>query len=192
MKSLISNDASAIILIEFQNQWTEPGLYHTLIKRQLETRAVIDKTRLLVQESRRRGIKIIHAPLIIDPKNKRGWLAHLTFGAVFTVGTTKAEITSGLYQADDLLVTGRHAFDAFAGSNLEGLIRRNMINTLFLAGFTTDQCVAKTLRTALRKGLNAHLISDCTATMCSVLQKKTEREFYPGVLEAQELLEQLQ
>lgn len=191
MKSLMSNEASAIVLIEFQNQWTEPGLYHSLIRRQLESRGVIDKARLLVRQSRRRGIKIIHAPLIIDPRNKRGWLAHLTFGRVFTAGTTKAEITSGLYQAGDLHVTGRHAFDAFVGSNLEELLRSNGISTPFFAGFTTDQCIAKTLRTALRKGFNAHLISDCTATMCSVLQKKTEREFCQRALGAQELLDQL-
>jgi nicotinamidase-related amidase len=191
MKTLISGDASAIVLIEFQNQWTAPGLYHSLIRRQLESRAVIDKARLLVRELRRRGIKIIHAPLIIDPENKIGWLAHLTFGRVFTVGTTKVEITPGLYEAGDLLVTGRYAFDAFVGSNLEELLRSNGINTPFFAGFTTDQCIAKTLRTALRKGFNAHLISDCTATVCSVLQKKTAREFCQRVLEAQELLEQL-
>ncbi len=180
--------SSALVLIEFQNQWTEPGLYHSLIKRQLESRAVIDNTRKLVNESRGSGIKIIHAPLVIDPQNKKGWLAHLTFGKVFTRGSRNAEITPGLYQEGDLLVQGKYAFDAFLGSNLEEILRSVGARTLFVGGFTTDQCVAKTLRSALQKGFDAHLIPDCTAALTGFLQKKTEREFRERLLGYREIL----
>ncbi|MEW6351187.1 MAG: isochorismatase family cysteine hydrolase [Thermodesulfobacteriota bacterium] len=183
------NSKSGLILVEFQNQWTEPGLYHFLIRRQLQSRGVIQKTRRLVKESRDLGIKIVHAPLVIDPQNKRGLLAHLTFGQVFTLGSRRSEITSGIYEEGDLVVKGRYAFDAFIGSNLEDLLRNNGMRRVFLAGFTTDQCVAKTLRTALRKGFQAYLISDCTATMSRFLQKKTERKFGECALGIEDLLD---
>jgi nicotinamidase-related amidase len=184
----LSISKSAIVLIEFQKQWTDPGLYHTLIKGQLASRKVTDNTRRLVEEARRHGILIVHAPLVIDPLNKRGWFAHLTLGKVFTLGSHKSEITSGLYQEGDLVVKGRYSFDGFIGSDLEELLRSYGVTTLFMCGFTTDQCVAKTLRTSLRKGFDSYLISDCTATMNRFFQRKTERRFGERVLDSTRLL----
>jgi len=184
-----NTDGSAIILIEFQGQWTNKGIYHWLIKGQLTSRNIISNTRTLVEEARKKGIKIIHAPLIIDPAKKKGWLAHLTFAKVFTKDTWKAEITEGLSRESDLLVTGRYAFDAFIGSNMEDLIRYHDIANLFLCGFTTDQCVAKTMRTAIAKGFNCHLVSDCTATINGVFQNMTEKKFKDRVIGHLDIIE---
>jgi len=115
--------------------------------------------------------------LIIDPEHKKGWLARLTFGKVFTKGTRKAEITEGLFKESDIFVTGRYTFDAFVGSDLEQMIEDNDIETLLVCGFTTDQCVAKTMGTAIKKGINSYLVSDCTATMNGFFQWKTERKY---------------
>ena len=180
---------SAVVLVEFQNQWTERGLYHRLIRGKLESRNVLENTRILVREARKNGIKIIHAPLVIDPERKKGWLAHLTSGRVFTKNTWKSEFTEGVYEEGDLVVEGRHAFDAFAGSNLEQLLRDNQIETVFLCGFTTDQCVAKTMKTALKKGFRSFLVSDCTATLNDFLQRRTEKSFQEKVVSSRELLD---
>lgn len=178
----IEKERSAIILIEFQNQWTGKGLYNWLIKGQLTSRNVLANTITLVDEARKKGIKIIHAPLIINPENKKGWLAWLTFGKVFTIGTRKAEIMEGLFKEGDIFVTGRYAFDAFVGSDLEQVIEDNDIEMLLICGFTTDQCVAKTMRTAIKKGIDSYLVSDCTATMNGFFQWKTERKYHGKVV----------
>ena len=178
----IEKSKSAIVLIEFQNQWTTKGLYHWLIKGQLTSRNVLANTITLVDEARKKGVKIIHAPLIIDPENKKGWLAWLTFGKVFTKGTRKSEIMEELFKEGDILVTGRYAFDAFVGSDLEQIIEDNDIETLLVCGFTTDQCVAKTMRTAIKKGIDSYLVSDCTATMNGFFQWKTERKHHDRVV----------
>ncbi len=83
----------------------------------------------------------------------------------------------GLFKEGDTLVTGRYAFDAFVGSDLEQVIEDNDIETLLVCGFSTDQCVAKTIRTAIKKGINSYLVSDCTATMNGFSQWKTERKY---------------
>ncbi len=178
----IEKRKSAVVLIEFQNQWTTKGLYHWLIKGQLTSRNVLANTITLVDEARKKGVKIIHAPLIIDPENKKGWLAWLTFGKVFTKGTRKSEIMEELFKEGDILVTGRYAFDAFVGSDLEQIIEDNDIETLLVCGFTTDQCVAKTMRTAIKKGIDSYLVSDCTATMNGFFQWKTERKHHDRVV----------
>ena len=173
----IEKSKSAVVLIEFQKQWTEKGLYYWLIKGQLNKRNVMQNSQALVKKARNKGFKIIHAPLIIDPKNKKGWLAYLTFGNVFTRGTWKSELSEGFYEEKDHVVKGRYAFDAFIGSDMENILRENNVKNLFLCGFTTDQCVAKTMRTAIEKGFNCYLVSDCTATMNGFFQWKTERKF---------------
>jgi len=170
---------SAVLLIEFQKQWTERGLYNWLIRRQLSERKVLKNTRNLVRNARKKRIKVIHAPLIIDPARKKGWLAFVTFGRAFTLGTWKSEITRGLVGRKDLIVKGRYNFDAFAGSDLESILRKNRIERIFICGFTTDQCVARTMKTMLGKGFDAYLVSDCTATLNGFLQKRAERKF-PG------------
>lgn len=182
---------SAVVLIEFQNQWTDSGLYHRLIRQQLTSRNVIDHTRGFVAEARRRGSHIIHAPLVIDPAHKRGLLANISFGRIFTKGSHGAGITEGIYSSEDLVVEGRYAFDAFLGSNLEGLLHTCEVKTLFMGGFITDQCIAKTLRAALHKGFDAYLIADCTATYSGAVQRRTERHFQSRVLTSNDVLVQL-
>ena len=43
---------SAILLIEFQKQWTDKGLYNWLIKKQLKQRKVLENTKELVEIGR--------------------------------------------------------------------------------------------------------------------------------------------
>lgn len=181
----------AIVLIEFQRQWTDPGLYNWLIRSQLDSRAVLDNARRLVQAARKHGTRVIHAPLVIDPAHKQGWLAHLTLGKVFTKGTPRAELSDGLYEGTDLLVRGRTRFDAFAGSDLEELVRAGGIDHLYFCGITTEYCVAMSMRTALRLGFESTLISDCTATRNHRIQRRIEREFEPKVLSSRETIDRL-
>ncbi len=84
---------------------------------------------------------------------------------------------------------GRYAFDAFIGSDLEDILRGNGIETVFVCGFTTDQCVAKTMRTLMKKGFNAYLVSDCTATINNKIQQKIEQKFV--IVRSDELTKQL-
>lgn len=168
------NSNSAIVLIEYQNQWIKKGLYYSLIKKQLKSRKVLENTHSLVTYARTHGMKIIHAPLVIDPKNKKGWLAYLTFGQIFTKGTWKAAIPEELISENDLFVQGRYSFDAFVGSDLENLIRNNNFDKLYLCGFITNQCIAKTLKTCMIKKIEAYIVSDCTATISNYLQNKSE------------------
>ncbi len=173
---------SAVLLVEFQNQWTQKGFYNRLIKKQLDKRSVIKNTRALVKEARGLGMKIIHAPLVLDPEDKKGWLAFVTFGLVFTRGTKKARISEGFYKKGDLIVEGRYAFDAFVGSNLENILIENEFDNIFVCGFTTDQCIAKTMDAMADKKFNAFLVFDCTATINNFLQKRAEKKFADKII----------
>jgi len=178
----------AILLIEFQKQWIMDGPYKMLIDKQLKSKNVLENTERLVKRARENNFKIIHAPLIIDPKNKKGWLAYLTLGTVFTKGKEKSEFIDGIYNYNDLVVKGRYGFDAFVGSDLEEILIKEKIDRVFVCGFTTDQCVAKTLRTLHKKGFESLLVSDCTATFSYAVQNKVEKEFENRTIKSDEII----
>ena len=152
---------------------------------------MLDYTRQLVRAARDHGAPIIHAPLVIDPANKQGWLAHLTFGKVFSRGTVRAEVTPGLFETADEVVRGRIAFDAFVASDSEELLRAGDIERLYFCGITTEFCVAMTMRSAMRLGLKSTLVSDCTATRNRRIQRRVDRSFEPNLLSSREAIEQI-
>ncbi len=183
---------TAIVLVEFQKQWTEKGLFNQLIKHQLVSRNVVRNTQRLVANAREKSITIIHAPLVVDLYNKKCWLAYLTFGRIFTKDTWKAEIVPGLFvEGDPIAQRGYYnlaAFDAFFESRLEQVLRGHDIKNLFICGFATDQCPVKTLRTALTKGFNPYLVSDCTATFSGFFQRTAEHRYSDRIVTSNELL----
>ena len=172
------NEETAIVLVEFQKQWTERGLLHRLIKGQLASRNVVKNTRRLVTTAREHGVTIIHAPLILDPHNKKGWLAYPTLGRFFTKDSWKSELVPGVFEdGDPIAARGYYnyqAFDAFYKSELEQTLAEHNIQTMFICGFATDQCPAKTMKTAIRKGISPYLVGDCTATFLGFLQTRAE------------------
>lgn len=170
-------EKAAIVLIEFQKQWTGDTLYRRLISRSLSRRNVVERTRETVRAARRAGVTVIHAPLVCDPTEKEGWLATLTRARVFTKGTTKAEFTSGVYAEGDPVAEGRYTFDAFEGSDLAAILDKNDIRTVFFAGFTTDQCVASSFRTARDSGRDAYVLGDLTASWSKFVQRRYETKF---------------
>ncbi len=165
----------AVVLVEFQKQWTEPGLFHLLIRREMQRNQVMANATQLAKTARALQVPVIHAPLVVDPKAKRGLYAHITRGLFFRKDSHRAEIDERVFHEQDRVVKGRSGFDAFKGSDLEQVLRELHITTVLLAGFATDQCVGKTLRSALRKGFSAYMITDCSATFCRALQRRAER-----------------
>ncbi|MFC4619561.1 cysteine hydrolase family protein [Camelliibacillus cellulosilyticus] len=94
----------------------------------------------------------------VNPQNK-------VFAAISQLGgmTTSDEATqiheAVKPEADEPVVT-KYRFSAFAGSNLEVILRSQHIDTLVLSGIATSGVVLSTLREAADKDFNIKVLTD--------------------------------
>ncbi len=77
---------------------------------------------------------------------------------------------------------------AFIGTDLKGRLEAAKINTLVIAGLTTNHCVSTTTRMAGNFGFHVYLISDATATFD---RKGLNGEVFPAELVHQTALASL-
>jgi nicotinamidase-related amidase len=61
-------------------------------------------------------------------------------------------------------VISKHVNSAFIGTNLEAILRERSIDTVVIAGLTTNHCVETTTRMAGNLGFRAILVEDAAAT----------------------------
>lgn len=83
-------------------------------------------------------------------------------------------------------------YDAFAGTNLDLLLRSRGIKTLLITGVQTNVCCETTLRHAFIKGYHVILVSDCTDTLSHQEYEATilnVRKYFGLVVPSGELLE---
>lgn len=64
----------------------------------------------------------------------------------------------------DEVVFTKSVNSAFIGTELEAYLRRVQINSLLLAGLTSDHCVSTTARMAANLGFQTTIVQDATAT----------------------------
>lgn len=171
VETTVDRSRSAIIFIEFQNEWLDPA---SPLNRLMEDRTQIDtaveNAAAIVAAARQRKFPIVHAGLsfVNDP-------TYLLFGG----GRGKAGLRGAIPRArrwrdpqrvafhepfvpraGEFVVTGRSGASVLTNSNLDAYLRNNRIDRIFLLGFVLHVCVESTLRHAHDLGYDATVISD--------------------------------
>jgi len=163
---------TALLLIEFQNEFTtEGGKMHGAVKDSMAATGMLEKAAKTAAAAREKGVTVIHAPISFaedgsdNPNKGLGILAGCHGGKLFTEGTWNADFHESMKPADgDVVVKGKKGLDAFPGTDLESILKSKGIETLALCGFLTNCCVESSMRTAYEKGYNTITLTDCCAT----------------------------
>ena len=149
---------------------------------------MLENSRRLVDEARKAGATIIHAPISFapgygelgDPDKVYGILKGVIDSNSFVKGTWGVEICNDLTPHEgDIGVEGKRGLDTFATTNLDFVLRSNDIETVVIGGFLTNCCVESTMRSAYEKGYDVITLTDCTAATSDEEQRVATARDYP-------------
>ena len=180
---------TALVLIEYQNDFTtDGGALHDAVKGVMDDSNMLANTQALVDEARKAGATVIHAPITFapgygelgNPDKVYGILKGVIDSTAFVKGTWGAAICDEMApQGDDIVVEGKRGLDTFATTNLDFILRSREIETVMLGGFLTNCCVESTMRSAYEKGYDVITLTDCTAATSADEQKAATAQDYP-------------
>lgn len=155
----------------------------------------------ILQRARSSGMRVIHVQVGFRPNLPEVSTRNLLFAAIKSSpqhqrlfqGATGAIHAAVAPQAEDIVVT-KHRVSAFAGTDLEMILRANDIATLVLFGIATSGVVLSTLREAADADYRLVVIKDCCADLDPELHACLLDKLFPAqahVLTANEFLSHL-
>jgi nicotinamidase-related amidase len=152
----------ALILIDMQKGFLDSEYWGSRNNPALEA-----NVKQLLQRHRNLGLPVIH-------------VQHLSSEAQSPLRPNQcgAEFMEGLEPQQGEPVFQKSVNSAFIGTSLEAFLKTQNINSLILAGLTSDHCVSTTARMASNLGFQVFLISDCTATF----DRQRMQAIYPASL----------
>lgn len=169
---------TALVLLELQNDFlSNDGKLNALLKPVLEENNVVENLNKLILVSRAAGSLIVHTPIQFSQDYRE--MGHQPYGIMKVVkdsgalirGTWGAEIFDAITRDEsDIIVEGKSSIDAFAGTNLDFILRSHNITEIVLAGQLTNICIESTMRSAYDKGYRIIGITDATSTIGKVQQ----------------------
>ena len=162
---------TAVVLIEFQNDFTtDGGTLHGAVSAVMDSTGMLQNTVDLVAKARAAGATIVHTPISFVAgygeisAQPYGILAGVVESNSFVKDSWGAEIVEDMTpEPGDIVIEGKRGFDAFASTNLDFILRSKGITTIALGGFLTNCCVESTMRTGYEKGYQVYTLTDCLA-----------------------------
>src|SRR6202790_153197 len=169
---------SALVIIDMQRDFLEPGGFGAALGNDVtRLQAAVAPARAVLDAARQLGLLVIHPreghrpdlsdapPHKVergDPKNRIG--ARGPMGRILIRGEPGHDIIAALYPQHDEPVIDKPGKGAFNKTDLELMLRNRGIDTLFVAGVTTEVCVNTTVREANDRGFRCIVLADCCAS----------------------------
>jgi nicotinamidase-related amidase len=169
---------AAFVIIDMQRDFLEPGGFGAALGNDVSRlQAAVGPCRAVRDAARRNGVLVIHTreghrpdlsdapPHKVqrgDPKNRIG--AHGPMGRILVRGEPGHDIIPELYPVAGEPVIDKPGKGAFYQTDLELMLHNRGIDTLFVAGVTTEVCVNTTVREANDRGFRCVVLSDCCAS----------------------------
>ncbi|EDY46417.1 cysteine hydrolase family protein [Streptomyces sp. SPB074] len=146
----------ALLLMDFQNAHTS-----------LVDPACLGKAAEALRVARERGGLVLHVALRLLPGHVDAHPGNRTFGALphdrFVPGDPGAEIHPDLAPAPGEVVLHKNRVSAFAGTNLDQILRAQHVTDLALAGISTGGIVLSTALQAIDLDYRFTALSDACA-----------------------------
>lgn len=163
--------ATALLLVDMQRIWVEPGLgagkppgvaeyyYH-----RLDTLVVPNQVRLL-EAARAAGAEVIHTIIRSHTSDGRDRsLDHKLSDIHIHPDAPEGDVIDALRPLPDEIVLPKTSSGVFNSTNLHYLLRNLGVRFLIVAGIVTDQCVDMAVRDGADLGYLVTCVDDACAT----------------------------
>jgi nicotinamidase-related amidase len=145
---------------------------------------LLARTATLVEAARKAGMKIIYVVVgfrpgypEVSPRNHS--FAPIRESGRFAEGSPGTEVHPAVApMAGDVTVT-KHRVSAFAGTDLDMILRANGVETLVLAGIATSGVVLSTLRHAADADYRVVVVEDCCADRDAEVHRVLTEKVFP-------------
>jgi nicotinamidase-related amidase len=194
---------SMLVLIGFQNDYfASDGALRSVIEETMAGGEVVANTVKLIAQLESTPIPIVETPILFTDDyselahEPQGILAAVKAMQAFRRNTPGAETIPELRAFGERITTipGKHGINAFSNTDLDSLIARHGTRHFILAGAVTSVCIDSTGRSAYERGLDVHVLSDCTSGRTMLEQKFYCEQIFPiyaQVLTSTQLIERL-
>lgn len=183
---MMKADKTALILIEFQNDFCkEGGKLFSLVAGEIERNKTIENAKRLLDGARQKGIKVIHCPFVLDRewtlnKSFEGILKGVVDGNVFAPNSWGGTIIDELKPIEgETILTGKKALNGFEHTNLSQIMEEMGVINVGVAGFLTNVCVQATAWGAYDRGYRTRLIPSACGAASKAIQDFVEQEVCP-------------
>ncbi|WP_342641169.1 cysteine hydrolase family protein [Rhodoligotrophos ferricapiens] len=171
----LSRSATALIVIDMQRDFLDPGGYLDAIGGSLDgVRQAIPGVQRLLTAARRTGLPIIHTKQayradLADLPPHKAWRSAWNrsgvgqqgpLGRVLVRGEPGSEIIAEAAPLPGEIVVDKSANGAFTHTDLEIILRARGIRHLIVCGITSDCCVHCTIREANDRGFQCLMVED--------------------------------
>jgi nicotinamidase-related amidase len=176
---------TAFLVLDCQNDIChERGAFTGPIAGQIRGSGVFDAIGACLAAARAAGVLVIHVRHLVDPwlgpdaiEGSRVLRGMRRIGALVP-GTWGAEILDEVAPAEGEPVIDKYRISAFAGTDLDRLLRQSGVDSLVLSGVSTSFVVEGTARDAVDRGFRTAVVADG----CVDLQEESHRVALQHVL----------
>jgi ureidoacrylate peracid hydrolase len=169
LKDWIAPGRTALLLIDMQRDFALPeGLLGKSGKDMQAPQEAIRHAAGLAEAARKAGVPCIFVRLITRPRDEteflREWKArrHDDGAQLCEEGTPGAEFVGAQPKGGEL-VFSKKRYNAFIGTGLDTALRSEGIDTLVVAGLTTECCIDSSVREAFERNYHVFVVEDATA-----------------------------
>lgn len=186
----IKPEECALVVVDLQNDFVAPNSPIWIP----EALRQIPRNKRLIEAARRHGVPVIYTAHTINADCSADFNEYwkpIQEGAI-KEGSEGADIYPEIYPEEgERVVDTKHAYDAFAGTDLDYVLRNHGTKTCVVSGTVTNFCVESMARTAYFDNYHVVLVEDCVSSDNPYAHEATIRTLRRGfarVLKSDELI----
>lgn len=183
----VNPKTTAMVLIEMQNDFLSPqGKLNSLVSDVVQATNIVENVNTAVRIARDSQIPILWAPIEFSEDYREmgedpyGILKVVKDHNAFVKESWGAQLFEDIdVQPHDIKIQGKSSISAFAGTNLDTILKENGIDTIILGGFLSHVCVTATMTSAYDNGYDVITLVDAVATAGMEAQNNVIAQVYP-------------